>query len=84
MFGLFANIRDEHNTSILGFPSHQTIQTLVVEPPVVYFSAILQIGYPTIKEQEIPVQVDVITAWNDDLKMISLAASEKRRRVRPD
>ncbi|GAA5827260.1 hypothetical protein JCM11251_001197 [Rhodosporidiobolus azoricus] len=77
LFGLFYNIRGENTTSIIGFPSSQDIQTLIVEPPLVYFSAILHLSYPTINKT-IPSQIDVITAWNDDLKLISYDASLRR------
>ncbi|GAA5981226.1 hypothetical protein JCM10908_004029 [Rhodotorula pacifica] len=78
LFGLFANIQAEGNTSILGFPSSQTLQTLVIQPPIVSYSAIASISYPTIEAKSIPVQIDVITAWNDDLKMISYDATFRR------
>ncbi|GAA5888855.1 hypothetical protein JCM6882_002878 [Rhodosporidiobolus microsporus] len=77
LFGLFYNIRGENATSIIGFPSSQEIQTLIVEPPIVYFSGILHLSYPTINKT-IPAQIDVITAWNDDLKIISYDASFRR------
>ncbi|GAA5988555.1 hypothetical protein JCM11641_004602 [Rhodosporidiobolus odoratus] len=78
LFGLFQGIRDEGNTtSILGFPSSQEIQSLIVEPPVVYFSVILQLSYPTLNAT-VPAQLDVITSWNDDLKIISYDASFRR------
>ncbi|GAA5997227.1 uncharacterized protein JCM10292_000112 [Rhodotorula paludigena] len=77
LFGLFSNIRDETSTSILGYPARQTIQTLVVEPPIVYFSAILEVDYPTLN-LSVPTQVDMTTAWNDDLKMISYDAVFRR------
>lgn len=77
LFGLFSNIRDETSTSILGYPARQTIQTLVVEPPLVYFSAILEVDYPTLN-LSVPTQVDMTTAWNDDLKMISYDAVFRR------
>ena len=77
LFGLFAGVRNTSSTSILGYPSAQTIQTLMVEPPLVYFSAVLELSYDTIG-QSLPVQVDVTTAWNDDLKMISYDATFRR------
>ncbi|KPV78166.1 uncharacterized protein RHOBADRAFT_50669 [Rhodotorula graminis WP1] len=77
LFGLFAGIRNVSSTSILGYPAAQTIQSLMVEPPQVYFSAVLELAYDTVG-QRVPVQIDVMTAWNDDLKMISYDASFRR------
>ncbi|GAA5858784.1 hypothetical protein JCM8547_004986 [Rhodosporidiobolus lusitaniae] len=77
LFGLFYNVRGTNSTSIIGYPASQTIQALVIEPPVIYFSAVVQLAYPTINAT-IPVQLDVTTAWNDDLKIISYDAAFRR------
>ncbi|BGP12390.1 hypothetical protein JCM10213_002005 [Rhodosporidiobolus nylandii] len=77
LFGLFSGVRNENSTSIIGYPASQTIQALVVEPPIVYFSAIVQLAYPTLN-LSVPVQLDVTTAWNDDLKIISYDAAFRR------
>ncbi|GAA5986668.1 hypothetical protein JCM11641_001357 [Rhodosporidiobolus odoratus] len=78
LFGLFQNVRSDPNTThITGYPVAQEIQSLLVEPPLVYFSVILDLAFDTIN-QRIPVQLDVITAWNDDLKIISYDASFRR------
>ncbi|GAA5988581.1 hypothetical protein JCM11641_004609 [Rhodosporidiobolus odoratus] len=80
LFGLFYQISQENVTSIIGYPSHIEIQSLVVQPPVVYFSVIVQLAYPTVNAT-VPVQLDVVKAWRDDedgLKIISYDASLRR------
>ncbi|BGP44477.1 hypothetical protein JCM10450v2_000291 [Rhodotorula kratochvilovae] len=77
LLGLFANVRHSNTTSIIGYPAAQEAQTLIVEPPLVHYSGILWLGYDTV-DKRIPVQIDLTTAWNDDLKMISYDATFRR------
>ncbi|GAA5861434.1 hypothetical protein JCM1840_005368 [Sporobolomyces johnsonii] len=78
LFGFFGEIqKDVNSTSIIGYPVSQEIQALVVEPPLVYFSAVVQLAYPTIG-YNFPVQIDMTTEWNDELKMVSYDAVFRR------
>ncbi|GAA5986662.1 hypothetical protein JCM11641_001355 [Rhodosporidiobolus odoratus] len=77
LFGLFYNIRDDTSTGIIGYPKSHTITSLIIEPPVAYYSAVVELEYATIN-RTISIQADFITAWNDDLKMISWDATLRR------
>ncbi|GAA5950619.1 hypothetical protein JCM21900_002528 [Sporobolomyces salmonicolor] len=77
-FGFFGEIRKDNNTtSIIGYPASQEVQALVVEPPIVYCSAVVQLAYTTM-EYSFPIQIDMTTEWNDESKMMSYDAVFRR------
>lgn len=49
---------------------NQTIQSLVIEAPVVYVSTIVDLVYPTINFV-LPIQIDSTMRFDDDLKIES-------------
>jgi hypothetical protein len=74
-YGLWLGISQNANTtSILGSPVNQTIQSLIIEPPMVFVSTITNLAYPTINFI-LPVQIDMIIRFNDQLKIESYDAT---------
>ncbi|KAI5478199.1 hypothetical protein MNV49_005366 [Pseudohyphozyma bogoriensis] len=68
---------DNTTTSLLGSIQNQTVQTLVIEPPVVFVSTITNLYYPTV-DFLLPVQIDLILRFDDDLKITSYDATFRR------
>jgi hypothetical protein len=74
-YGLWLGVSQETNvTSLLGSPINQTIQTLVIEPPVAFVSTITTLNYPTI-DFVLPVQIDMVIRFNDNLQIESYDAA---------
>jgi len=63
-----------NSTSLIGSPINQTIQSLVIEPPVVSVSAVANLAYPTINFT-LPLQIDMIMRFGNDLKIESYDAT---------
>jgi len=72
-YGLWSGIAWEANlnvTSLLGSPINQTIQTLIIEPPVAFVSTITNLNYPTI-DFVLLIQIDMVVRFNNYLKIES-------------
>ena len=65
---------DTQLTSLFGYPINQTIQTLVIEPPVAFVSTITNLNYSTINFV-LPLQIDMAIRFNHDLKVESWDAT---------
>ncbi|KAF9070240.1 hypothetical protein BDP27DRAFT_1220995 [Rhodocollybia butyracea] len=77
LFGLFAEGASVNTTQLIGTPSSYTIQSLVVEPPVLAVSLIANIDYPTV-DLSVPLQLDLFIAYDNELKIISYDAILRR------
>ena len=74
-YGLWEVIsQDTNTTALLGAISNPVIQTLAIEPPLFFGSAIADLAYPTINFT-LPVQIDIIIRFNDQLKIQSYDAT---------
>jgi len=74
-YGLWEVISQDTNTSsLLGSIGNPIIQTLVIEPPMFFGSAIADLAYPTINFT-LPIQIDIIIRFNDQLKIQSYDAT---------
>ena len=65
------------NLSLLGSPVSYKLQSLVVEPPIVSGSIIINYSYPII-QFELPVQVDLWLRFTDELQISSYDLTFRR------
>jgi hypothetical protein len=73
-YGLWFGVSQATNvTSLLGTPINQTIQTLVIEPPIAFVSTITNLNYSTIN-YILPMQIDMVIRFNDNLQIESYDA----------
>ncbi|GAW08269.1 secreted protein [Lentinula edodes] len=79
LFGLFyQDTLLDTTTQLIGIPSGMTIQSAVVEPPVVAVSYISDMAFPTVN-LSIPLQIDMFMAFDDDsMKVVSYDAILRR------
>ncbi|KAF9067972.1 hypothetical protein BDP27DRAFT_1267003 [Rhodocollybia butyracea] len=77
LFGLFAESSLQNTTQLIGSPSSYTVQSLVVEPPVVAVSIINNLNYPTVN-LSVPLQFDLFIAFDNDMNIISYDAIARR------
>lgn len=78
LYGLWLGITEETNiTSLIGAPVNQTVQTLLIEPPLVFVSTITDLAYPSIN-LTLPIQIDAILRFNDALKIESYDITFRR------
>ncbi|KAJ3752277.1 hypothetical protein EV360DRAFT_55502 [Lentinula raphanica] len=79
LFGLFyQDTLLASTTQLIGIPTGMTIQSAVVEPPVVAVSYISDMAYPT-TNLTVPLQIDMFMAFDDDtMKVVSYDAILRR------
>ncbi|KIY67913.1 hypothetical protein CYLTODRAFT_422120 [Cylindrobasidium torrendii FP15055 ss-10] len=77
VYGLFVNLEKYNTTQILGKPKAFTVQSLIVQPPIVYASVILDGLYPTI-DYHLPCQLDLTLDYNDKMQIQSYDAVFRR------
>ncbi|KAJ4490750.1 hypothetical protein J3R30DRAFT_3400017 [Lentinula aciculospora] len=79
LFGLFyQDTLLDTTTQLIGIPSGMTIQSAVVEPPVVAVSYISDMAFPTVN-MTLPLQIDMFMAFDDDsMKVVSYDAILRR------
>ncbi|KAI5478206.1 hypothetical protein MNV49_005373 [Pseudohyphozyma bogoriensis] len=68
---------DNTSTPLIGSAANQTIQTLVIQPPVVFVSTITNLYYATM-DYILPMQIDLILNFNDDLKITTYDVTFRR------
>ncbi|KAJ3774162.1 hypothetical protein FB446DRAFT_491120 [Lentinula raphanica] len=79
LFGLFyQDTLLATTTQLIGIPTGMTIQSAVVEPPVVAVSYISNMAYPT-SNLTVPLQIDMFMAYDDEtMKVVSYDAILRR------
>ncbi|KAJ3835736.1 hypothetical protein EV361DRAFT_550252 [Lentinula raphanica] len=79
LFGLFyQDTLLATTTQLIGIPTGMTIQSAVVEPPVVAVSYISNMAYPT-SNLTVPLQIDLFMAYDDEtMKVVSYDAILRR------
>ncbi|KAI5478205.1 hypothetical protein MNV49_005372 [Pseudohyphozyma bogoriensis] len=78
IYALWLGITENNSTTqIIGSAQSLDVQTLVIEPPMVFTSVIMHLYYASIN-YTLPVQVDFILNFNDDLKIVSYDATFRR------
>lgn len=78
LYGLFLVNEQSNTTQIIGNVVSQAVQTLVVEPPMVFASLIASLMYPTVGNYTLPLQIDLVLRFDDDMKIISYDATLRR------
>ncbi|KAI5480049.1 hypothetical protein MNV49_002014 [Pseudohyphozyma bogoriensis] len=67
IFGLFTAIaQDTTSTSLLGPFMNQTVQSVVIEPPMVYTSVVAEAYFGSIGVK-VPIQIDLTIEFSDDI-----------------
>ncbi|KAL0566950.1 hypothetical protein V5O48_015048 [Marasmius crinis-equi] len=77
VFGLFAEANDLNTTQIIGVPTKVTLAELVVQPPMVWASVIVDIFQKTISTT-IPIQFDFAVRFDENLLISSYDATIRR------
>ncbi|KAK4703616.1 hypothetical protein P7C70_g2598, partial [Phenoliferia sp. Uapishka_3] len=77
LYGLFWTAAQTTTTTLIPYITSQSIQALVIEPPLVYTSVIVQAGYPTINFS-LPVQLDLTLNFDNDLLIQSYDVVNRR------
>ncbi|KAJ3800613.1 hypothetical protein GGU11DRAFT_676902 [Lentinula aff. detonsa] len=79
LFGLFyQDTLLATTTQLIGIPTGITIQSAVVEPPVVAVSYISSMAFPTVN-MTVPLQIDMFMAYDDEsMKVVSYDAILRR------
>ncbi|KAJ3861591.1 hypothetical protein EV359DRAFT_66357 [Lentinula novae-zelandiae] len=69
IYGFFVTNSDATNqTHLIGQPMNSTVQSLIIEPPVVYVSIIQDLFYQTIHDT-LPLQVDLTVEFDEEFNI---------------